>query len=199
MQGAYVQAPGQSLPHMQACSRMRKVTIITGPTCSGKTARSIEFAERFGEEYKNLLIMGKLLLQSFNAFTDKPTHGLITAQLDAIAELYSVFFAGLDQQIVKLLHIVPDKNGIAKKVFEAKQCCVQITFPALGIDTDFAARADARQTAGGNSAIETSHGVQTIKLMPIVRGPSAHLDGAYIQYFAFAVANYFADVHGNDR
>ena len=29
---------------------MRKVTIITGPTCSGKTARSIEFAERFGAE-----------------------------------------------------------------------------------------------------------------------------------------------------
>lgn len=29
---------------------MRKVTIITGPTCSGKTACSIEFAERFGAE-----------------------------------------------------------------------------------------------------------------------------------------------------
>lgn len=39
----------------------------------------------------------------------------------------------------------------------------------------------------------------TVKLMPLISNPSAHLDGTYIQYFAFAVTNYFADIHRNDR
>ena len=110
------------------------------------------------------------------------------------------FFAGLDQQIVKLPHIVPDKNGIAQKVFEANQCCVQITFPALDTyKVFFTVCADARHAPKANAAIKPSDIIYTVKLMFIIRGPSAHLDGTYIQYFAFAVTNNFADVHSNDR